>query len=313
MSQEILEKEKPPKTKNKFSHDAFVKKAMSIKEVATEFFEANLPQKILRITDLSTLKQEKSDFLDNTLGYGVVDLLFSVKLDKEPGYLSLLLEHQTKPDMLMTFRIQKYILRICDAHLKKHPESKLPVVYPLILYAGKTKYTAPLSFWDLFSDPELARVCLHEEVQVLNVGTIKNIDLKRRYHSGIFIYLLSKIFKKDIRPYLNALLPAMKKLGKESFTLLEAALYYILENAESNQADSVVQIFVDAVSQEDRGKIMTIANSLRQEGLEQGIQQGIHAVAKNMLAGNIDIDSVVRFTKLSQEEIEKIKKQKKSH
>jgi len=309
MSQKVSKEEKFSGTKDRFSHDTFVKKAMSIKEVATEFFEANLPQKILKITDLSTLKQEKSDFLDNTLGYGVVDLLFSVKLDKEPGYLSLLLEHQTKPDRLMTFRIQKYILRICDAHIKKHPKSKLPVVYPLILYAGKTKYTAPLSFWELFSDPKLAKYCLHEEVQVLNVGAIKDVDLKRRYHSGIFIYLLSKIFKKDIRPYLNALRPAMQKLGKESFTLLEAALYYILENAESKQADSVVQIFVEAVSKEDRGKFMTIANSLRQEGM----QQEKHDVTRNMLDKGISVSDISSITGLSIVEIGKIKSEKKPH
>ena len=70
---------------NRLTHDAFVKKFMSKKEVATEFFEANLPKSILKITDLSTLKQEKSDFLDNILGHGIVDMLYSVKLNKTDG------------------------------------------------------------------------------------------------------------------------------------------------------------------------------------------------------------------------------------
>jgi len=109
----------------------------------------------------------------------------------------------------------------------------------------------------------------------------------------------------------------MQKLGKESFTLLEAALYYILENAESNQADSVVQIFVDAVSKEDRGKIMTIANSLRQEGLEQGMQQGmqkgIYSVTSNMLDKGMDVLEISSITGLSAIEVVKIKSEKKSH
>ena len=51
---------------NKNSHDVFVKKAMSDKNVAREFFEVNLPQDILSQVDLSTLNQEKENYFDNT-------------------------------------------------------------------------------------------------------------------------------------------------------------------------------------------------------------------------------------------------------
>jgi predicted transposase YdaD len=79
------------------THDAFIKRSMSQKNVAIEFFSANLPEDILKLIDLSSLKQEKSDFVDNAIGQGIVDMVYSVKCDNEIGYITLLLKHQSTP------------------------------------------------------------------------------------------------------------------------------------------------------------------------------------------------------------------------
>ena len=92
---------------NKNSHDIFVKKAMSDKNVAREFFEANLPQDILSQVDLSTLKQEKENYFDNTLGNGIVDLIYSANFGLDKGYLIALVEHQSTQDYKMPLRILK--------------------------------------------------------------------------------------------------------------------------------------------------------------------------------------------------------------
>ena len=52
---------------NKNIHDNFVKKALSNKTVAKEFFETNLPREILSQINLTTLKQEKESYFDNIL------------------------------------------------------------------------------------------------------------------------------------------------------------------------------------------------------------------------------------------------------
>ena len=123
---------KQNKSNNKNSHDVFVKKAMSDKNVAREFFEVNLPQDILSQVDLSTLKQEKENYFDNTLGHGIVDILYSVNFGEDKGYIMLLVEHQTTQDYKMPLRIMKYVLRICNDHLNKQPEGKIPLIYPIL-------------------------------------------------------------------------------------------------------------------------------------------------------------------------------------
>jgi len=312
MSQDLLEKTSSVSA-DSMTHDTFVKEAMAIPRVATEFFEANLPEEILKIVDLSTLEEKKADFVNHTLGRGIMDMLYSVKFKEQIGYLMLLLEHQSTSERDMVLRIQKYMLSICDAHLTNHPKSKLPPIYPIIFYTGTKKWTAPLSFWELFSDPKLAQACFFGPIQLLNLKKVKHIDLKHRYHSGILLYLMSKIREKDIYPHLKILSSVIRKVSEESFTLLQSAIYYILGNIKSREEGTIIQFFRTIPI--NKGKIMAITNTYRQdciqegmqEGLQQGMQEGMCGVARNMLADNMDIDSIIRFTKLSKKEIEKLK------
>jgi predicted transposase/invertase (TIGR01784 family) len=134
--------------KYRMTHDAFFKQCMADKIVAREILETKLlPKDILSAVDLSSLKLEKSDFADKTLGRGISDVLYSVNWNNKKGYISLLLEHQSIPDKLMTFRIMKYMLKIVDLHLIHNKEKELPLIYPAILYSGSRPYTSPRSFF----------------------------------------------------------------------------------------------------------------------------------------------------------------------
>ena len=46
------------------------------------------------------------------------------------------------------------------------------------------------------------------------------------------------------------------------------------------------------------------------QGIEQGLKQGMFLVAKNMKSEGIDIDTIMKITGLSKEEIEKIPEEK---
>ena len=124
------------------------------------------------------------------------------------------------------------------------------------------------------------------------------------------LYLMSKIYKKDILPFLDILLPILYTLSKENFKLVEDMLYYVLENAESKEGKEVLHFFEKAVSEEKRGNIMTIAEKLRAEGMQQGMQNKALEIAKKMVSQKIDINTVSTITGLNLEEIDNIKKSK---
>lgn len=309
---------------NKNSHDVFVKKAMSDKNVAKEFFEANLPQDILSQVDLSTLKQEKENYFDNTLGNGIVDLIYSVNFGLDKGYLIALVEHQSTQDYKMPLRIMKYVLRICDDYLKKNKGGKIPLIYPILFYSGQKKYTAPLSLYSLFANSERAKEFLTKPIQLVESSNFQKDDIRGRNYAGLMMYFMSKIRERDIFPFLHEVIESITKISEDGdIAYIESILYYILDKADSEKVDGIFSEFKKAVTIEHSEVIMTIAERLEQRGVlkgkEVGIQIGIEKgreegklfekkqIAVNMLLKKLDEKIISESTGLSVEEIKNLK------
>ena len=290
--------------KYKMTQDVFFKRCMADKTVAKEFFETYLPEEVRSKADFSTLKLEKSDFADITLGKGISDILYSVWWNNKKGYISLLLEHQSRSDTLMTFRIFKYMLKICDLHVTHTKRKELPLIYPAILYTGKTAYTAPRSFFGLFPEPKLAKQFFTDPVYLLSLRDIEDIDLRQKYHMGVVLSLMKEIHQKNIVPHIEKLTPLIQFLSRENLHLVQDMLIFILHNAKAKNNEEAVHLLINSVPEEQRGDMKTIADSL----IETGELRGIEKVAINMLESNISIDTILTVTKLSVAEIESLKK-----
>ena len=96
-------------------HDKFIKAMMEHPEVAKDFFNAHLPPEVLEKINLSTLKMESISFIDPELREHESDLIFSAELiNQEKALLFTLIEHQSRPDRLMAFRIQFYMMLVSN-------------------------------------------------------------------------------------------------------------------------------------------------------------------------------------------------------
>lgn len=131
-------------------HDRVFRKIPAKTEVAKEFFSNYLPIHIKSAIDLDSIELQKESFIDDKLKIQITDLLYSAKFGERTGYLYLLAEHQSTPDVLMPFRILKYKIAIMDHHLKTTGDKNLPIIYPMILYSGKRKYNHSTAIFDLF-------------------------------------------------------------------------------------------------------------------------------------------------------------------
>ena len=58
----------------------------------------------------------------------------------------------------------------------------------------------------------------------------------------------------------------------------------------------------------DKETIMTVGEQLRRQGVQQGMQDGIYLVAKNLLANGAEIPFVAKCTGLAPEMIIKLRK-----
>src|SRR3990167_7936184 len=137
--------------KNKLSnHDRFTRSLMSHPKVVEEFFRDNLPEKIKKNLDFSSIEFRRESFIDDKLKLKVVDMLYEAKFDGQPGFLYLLFEHASTPHAMLPLRMLNYIVAIMNDHIKITEKNELPLVYPMILYSGKRRYKSSMDIFDLF-------------------------------------------------------------------------------------------------------------------------------------------------------------------
>ncbi|NRA73692.1 MAG: Rpn family recombination-promoting nuclease/putative transposase [Rickettsiales bacterium] len=296
---EVKEKSKKS-TKYEMTHDKLFKTSMANPTIAKETLQMILPKEILDAIELNSLKLEKSDFANVILGDGTTDVLFSVKWNNEKGYIFVILEHQTEPDKLMTFRLMKYALRICDLYLSQNKGAKFPLIFPCVIYSGHKSYTAPRAFWEMFQNPQQAKKYLAEPPHLLSLKDIEDINTRYKCHAGLVLMLMNKVHEQDIFPYLKEWFPLLTELAHMNLHVTEDLLKYLIRYGDSKSHKELMQLFAEAVPEKYIGNIMTIGDRLRQDAIEQ--------VALNMLANNIEIDTISIATKLSFAEIEGLKK-----
>lgn len=297
-------------------HDRFFKKSMTDLGLAREFFLEYLPAHVSKDIDFSTLRQEKEEFLDHVLRPGQIDVLYSVKFKKKDLYIWPLVEHQSTQDRFLPFRVLKYALRICEYHLNKDKTNKeLPLVLPFVYFTGREPYKEPLSLWELFPEPALAKDFLGGPLRLIELRSIPDATLRSQHALGLASLFMKHIGDDDILLFLKLIRLEIYKMSVENFTLIENAFWYILEKAESCDEEKVIEAFRDSVADDKRDNIMTIAESLKKKGMEigllqgkqEGLKEGRHEekiiIAKNLLSQAVDITLITQVTGLSEAEL----------
>ena len=96
----------------------------------------------------------------------------------------------------MAFRLWKYMLLLAEKHLKD--KGKLPLIFPIVVYAGKAKYTAPRNLWALFDYPELAKKLMTEDHALLDLQAMSDEDIAKKKHIALFEYVLKHVHMRDM-------------------------------------------------------------------------------------------------------------------
>jgi hypothetical protein len=132
--------------------------ALSNTEDAASALSTALPKAIAERIDWSTLKHSNLSLVDQKLRGFYSDIVFSVQLEGQDVFIYVLLEHQSTGDKLMAFRMLRYVVLLWDSILRNQPDlQRLPVVLPIVIHNGKSRWTSPLELSELISVPDNLR------------------------------------------------------------------------------------------------------------------------------------------------------------
>lgn len=267
------------------------------------------------------------DYITKDFKYKEADIVYKLK----EAEIYFLIEHQTKVDYAMSYRILNYAIEIirsvvCEQKINKIT-FKYPKVVPIVLYTGKGKWKA---------NTEFERCQIHKKEYENEVISIKYtlIDINKYETENLLknktllsnmmileqckdntevLYYLKKIIKNTKTKDIKKLKRIVMYLYAEIDENVRNEISKIIEESESEKNMSTIRERIGIEFRNERKKAIAegraegIAQGIAQ-GVAQGVMQAMQQIIEKMLKMNFDDKIIQQITGAKEEEIEKIRK-----
>lgn len=288
-------------------HDAIFKQFLMHPETARDFLDIHLPPELRAVCDLNSIQLESGNFIEEELRAYYSDILYSLKMQGNTGYIHILIEHQSSPDKRMAYRLMRYAIAAMQRHLDAGHE-QLPLVIPILFYQGqRSPYPYSMNWLDMFSDPMLARQLYSTRFPLVDITVTADDEIMMHRRIAILELLQKHIRQRD----LMLLLGQLVILLRQEYTTdeqLRSLLHYMVYSGHTEEPQLFYRELATKTPQ--GGSMMTIAEWFEQNGLLVGRQEGESAerlkIARRMLENGMEHALIIELTKLSAEEAEQI-------
>ena len=293
-------------------HDKIFRTVLDKKTDVSKFLNKFLGLNI----KIEELEKYNSSYIDLKFKNKEADIVYRIK-DKN---IFLLIEHQTKIDKDMPYRLLDYSNGIMRSASE---DKKRPSVIPIVLYTGKTK-------WKIENET-IANQQFFKEVKLIdgefNLIDINDFNKKELLEDDIFITKMMLVEKcKDEIEMVQALEKIENKIKEEdksTFRRIVKEIWSLRIGTEN--ANKILEKI-----EEGSGNMMAVMEMLlaenekyinigrqegmkkgrlegRKEGRKEGSKQKIKEIVQKMLAENFTKEMIMKITGLKKEEIEEIK------
>ncbi|MFW6311140.1 MAG: Rpn family recombination-promoting nuclease/putative transposase [Nanoarchaeota archaeon] len=310
-----------PKFNNEFSlpdennvYDKFFKNVFGNSKNVASFLKINLPEKVVENIKFDTLNRRWDSYIDNRFKEYFTDIVFHTQLkSKGEGYIVCLFEHKSTVKKQTVLQVLDYMSRIWTDLYEK---GKLPFILPIVFYHGKKKWSAPRKLSGLFPGnidwirsafPEFEYYLYNIEELVEQLKDITVPEL-RLYLKAV--RMVNSESEDDFNRWLQEYKEELNEFESEDdwqwHNLILMSMWYIIMKAEFGER--IIDIMTEKFPERSE-EIMTVAEKLREEGKEEGRKEEKRLIAKRMLDLNEEIEKIKKVTGLSEEDIEKLKKE----
>jgi predicted transposase YdaD len=277
-------------------HDAIIKYTFSQREHATGLLKAALEPEVTSLIRFSTLKLEKIHFVDRGLRGRYADLLFSVEMGDERIYIYVLLEHQSKVERLMIFRMGAYMWRQWEHVVRNEPDREdLPVIIPVLIHHSDTGWTAATAFEDVIVAPEAARAALRPHIPRFQM---KLIDVSRGRASGLVKKALTDLGRvvlwclsvagdqKRLETEIGQLVAELNAMYAmpRAIDALIAVLRYLVATHPKLGVATIAKLLERTALKGQKEVTVDVLDELKREGREEGRVEGGARILLGQLA-----------------------------
>ena len=282
-------------------HDAVFKSFLRHPDTARDFIDIHLPAPLRKLCDLTTLKLEPNSFIDDDLRQYYSDLLWSVKTQEGVGYIYVVIEHQSKPEELMAFRMMRYSIAAMQNHLDAGYK-ELPLVLPMLFYHGcRSPYPYSLQsgcrrILNRYYQYIIGPVC-----HISSNGHDSDDEIMQHRKMALLELIQKHIRQRDLLGLVDQIV-SLLVTGNTNDRQLKALFNYVLQTGDAQRFRAFIGEIAERAPQE-KEKLMTIADRLREEGAMQGKHEEALRIAQEMLDRGLDRELVMMVTRLSPDDL----------
>lgn len=289
-------------------------------EIAIDMFKQHLPENLLDMIDLGTLKPIDKEFIHKSLRKRLIDKLFEVRIKGEAGYVYILADHQRSADPMMGWRLLRYIIDIMDRHLERYKTKTLPIVYPIVFYNGVLPFNTGMDIFKQFgSQTEFAKQLYRGPFQLVNLNNIEDDAYREHLWSAILGLPMKWVNHYQTidsipRELLKKVFKAAREMGYGSVD--EFCLYYLSIYLEVSDEETFLESFNEDIQVMEGETVGYIHQKLR-ESHEQGMQQGWRQgrkqrsleIARGCLNQGLAIDVIANITELTIADVKQLQQE----
>lgn len=225
------------------------------------------------------------------------------------GYIYVVIEHQSSPDAHMAFRLMRYAIAAMQRHLDAG-HKRLPLVVPMLFYHGiATPYPYSLCWLDGFTHPAHARGLYTTAFPLVDITVIPDDEIVQHRRVALLEFMQKHIRQRDLTGLVEQLIVILVKEYTNDGQLKTLFNYGIFRRCP--RFGRFIRELARRAPQHHKEGLMTIAERLKEVGRRKGRREGQIVgqrieglrIARMMLANGIALETVLRVTGLSEEEI----------
>ncbi len=203
------------------------------------------------------------------------DLLFSARIGGSDALFYILWEHQRSEAPLMGLRLLSYMVRVWQRQASEGgPSTKLAPILPLVLAQDSDRWKASTRFHELFTFPQGGWDAVRDCTPDFAFRLLELVDLPYEDIRGTpeGILTLRSLKAEPLGELLHSLVWDRAVIAGVSREAAERFFRYLLNaNVDRSGFDEKVS----SQHSENLTKLaMTLADSIREEGLQKGRQEG---------------------------------------
>lgn len=288
------------------AHDKSIRMFLKDKTEAVNFINKVLYNKSKEPIKENEIEEHTEDFI--TIDYKDKEADIVYKDNREEGSY-FLIEHQTKIDPYMPFRIAEYALEIMRMEYRK---GIMAEVTAIVLYTGKENWKVPLRLGKKpRNDNQIGTYSLyelnkHEDTELIKDGKALSIGL----------VLERAINSKNLVEKLNEILGMQLNLSKESRNLINIYITNVLKGILGEEETKEIIKRLNKEKEEENNMFMleeTLRNEMmenKRNGIEIGIKTGKEEmkiqIIKRMNKLGFDSKQISEIMKISEKDVNKM-------